>query len=109
MERDEIIRLAKEAGMGTAFYSQDNEPLTEELWGGPMRTRELIRFAHLVAAEYKRDAERYRWLREQNATLEDRTFYVGIDGRCIYPGHDWPWRVFHCLLLWLQVVDFAEV
>ena len=57
MDRDEIIRLAKEAGMGTAFYSQDNEPLTEELWGGPMRTNELERFAHLVAAEYKRDLE----------------------------------------------------
>ena len=101
MTREEVIRLAQQY----CDYSSDSkgrESFEFDDYG-------LYHFAQLVAAEYKRDALHYRWLREQNATLEDRTFYVGIDGRCIYPGHDWPWRVFHCLLLWLQVVDFAEV
>ena len=30
-------------------------------------------------AEAKKDAERYRWLRNQNELLENNTFYVGID------------------------------
>ena len=49
MERDEIIRLAKEAGFGA--LTGYGEVVVEK-------------FAHLVAAEYKRDAERYRWLRD---------------------------------------------
>lgn len=50
MPREEVIRLAKLAGMGTAFYSKGNEPLIEEIWGGPMQTALTIRFAELVAA-----------------------------------------------------------
>ena len=50
MTREEVIRLAKEAGIGTAFYGKGYEPLIEQIWGGPMRTNELARFAELVAA-----------------------------------------------------------
>ena len=32
-----------------------------------------------AAAGVVRDAERYRWLREQNESLESFTFYVGCD------------------------------
>ena len=70
MTRDEIIRLAKEVGaqcvmrtdspIGWEFYSDD----------------ELIRFAHLVAAEYKRDALRYRWLRKQDCIDWDQFQYA---------------------------------
>jgi len=48
MTREEVIRLAKEA-FGVEFISESD--------GG-----KLERFAHLVAAEYKKDAERYRKL-----------------------------------------------
>jgi hypothetical protein len=42
--------------------------------------RELYtRPAPSVPADVVRDAERYRWLREQNESLESFTFYVGCD------------------------------
>lgn len=55
MTREEVIRLAKEAGLLEVIddaYQERNDwhPFVE-------------RFVELVAAEYKRDAERYRWLR----------------------------------------------
>lgn len=84
MTREELIRIAGEVGA----YRYANRYLKYE----PTHTfivEKLERFAELVAAEYKRDAERYRWLREQNSTLEDRTFYVGIDDRSEPEGIMW--------------------
>jgi len=69
MTRDDIIQMAKEAGYGTAYYGADNEPLKEEVWGGPLETRKLVRFAALVAA-----AER-----EACAVLVDECGYFGPD------------------------------
>ena len=56
MERDEIIRLAKLAGNSAI----------DPLGLGGIDINWLERFAHLVAAEYKQDAERYRWLRHNS-------------------------------------------
>lgn len=50
MTREEVIRLAKEAG----GWEVDNKMAFYPEY--------LERFAHLVAAEYKQDAERYRKL-----------------------------------------------
>ena len=55
MERDEIIRLAKEATGNDPVYCRQEFTFSQ---------KQLERLAHLVAAEYKRDALRYRWLKE---------------------------------------------
>ena len=97
MTREEVIRLAKEAGISKAFVCGNPDACPEDdgcchnnkhdgYW---VRDEQLATFAELVAAEYKQDAERYRWLREQNATLEDRTFYVGVDARSEPEGIMW--------------------
>lgn len=67
MDRTEIIRLAKEA-FGVEFISESD--------GG-----KLERFAQLVAAEYKQDALRYRWLKEY-CTTESYDGDLGLKFRC---------------------------
>ena len=56
MTREDVIRLAKEAAL--------------TLWLSPEESKReylaIERFAELVAAEYKKDAERYRWLRAEH-------------------------------------------
>ena len=58
MTKEDIIRMAQEAGL--AFDSEEYP----DIWQTYMNAgrEQLERFAELVAAEYKRDAERYRKL-----------------------------------------------
>ena len=61
MTREELIRIAGEVGA----YRYANRYLKYE----PTHTftvEKLEAFAELVAAEYKKDAERYRWLRAEH-------------------------------------------
>lgn len=63
MTREEIIRLA--------FQSR----LTEDLWlTDETDYPHLERFAELVAAEYKQDALRYRWLRDMHDSGDPNWF-----------------------------------
>ena len=48
MNREEILQIAKEAGVEQAGFF------------------ELERFANLVVAQYEQDALRYRWLRDMH-------------------------------------------
>jgi len=43
--RDDIIRMAREAGMGTERHADG-----DYVWGGPSQTEVMMRFAALVAA-----------------------------------------------------------
>ena len=45
MNRDDIIRMAREAGMGTERHADG-----DYVWGGPSQTEVMMRFAALVAA-----------------------------------------------------------
>lgn len=55
MNRDDIIRMAREAGFATSWTEAAGQALE--------------RFATLVAAADREDAERYRWLRDNNASF----------------------------------------
>jgi hypothetical protein len=59
MTRDEIIRLAREAGV--EFYPSPTNDVRLCL------LKNLARFSALVIAAERADAERYRWLRNNNA------------------------------------------
>ena len=58
MTREELLNLANDAG----FYIREEEGFQWLDETGDMEPLEC--FANLVAAEYKRDALRYRWLKE---------------------------------------------
>jgi hypothetical protein len=58
MTRDDIIRMAREAG----FVN-----LSDQYWD--CTTEGIGRFAALVAEADKKDADRYRWLRDNNASF----------------------------------------
>lgn len=61
MNRDDIIRMAREDG-----FEQTSLGMTYTSGALP----ELLeRFAALVAAADKKDADRYRWLRDNNANF----------------------------------------
>ena len=55
MTNDEILQAAKEAGYGTAFYSYDDKPAHEEIWGGPMETQKVRSLIKIIE---KRTIER---------------------------------------------------
>lgn len=50
MNRDDIIRMAQDAGMGVQYYQKNDGALVPEVWGGPSQTKIIERFAALVAA-----------------------------------------------------------
>jgi hypothetical protein len=52
MNREDLVRMAREAGMGTERHADG-----DYVWGGPSQTEVMMRFAALVAA-----AERKRLL-----------------------------------------------
>ena len=63
MTNDEILQAAKEAGYGTAFYSDNNKLFHEEIWGGPMETQKVRSLIKIIE---KRTIERcaveaYEW------------------------------------------------
>ena len=53
MNREELIRLAFQSGLSDDLWLTDETDYPR-----------LERFAELVAAEYKQDAERYRFIRD---------------------------------------------
>ena len=55
MTNDEILQAAKEAGYGTAFYSDNNKLFHEEIWGGPMETQKVRSLIKIIE---KRTIER---------------------------------------------------
>ena len=55
MTSDEILQAAKEAGYGTAFYSDNNKLFHEEIWGGPMETQKVRSLIKIIE---KRTIER---------------------------------------------------
>ena len=55
MTNDEILQAAKEAGYGTAFYSDNNKLFHEEIWGGPMETQKVRSLIKIIE---KRTVER---------------------------------------------------
>jgi hypothetical protein len=61
MNRDDIIRMAREAGF--EFNSLGGTYTSGKL------DEHLERFAALVAEADKKDADRYRWLRDNNASF----------------------------------------
>ena len=60
-DRDEIIRMAREAG----FNVEANGAINDGIETAADFSAELKRFAVLASAEFRKDAERYRWLRVQ--------------------------------------------
>ena len=79
MNRDDIIRLARKAGLSNEIGA----------FGYPYLP-ELERFAALVAAAERdaavKDAERYRWLKKENS----RTFPSTASACVTFNiGHDW--------------------
>ena len=55
MTNDEILQAAKEAGYGTAFYSDNNKLFHEEIWGGQMETQKVRSLIKIIE---KRTIER---------------------------------------------------
>lgn len=70
-DKDKVIAAAKEVGAQQRIYK--TSPGLDHFL---LETEQLERFAQLVAAEYKRDAERYRWLREQDCVDWDQFQYA---------------------------------
>ena len=51
MNRDDIIRMAREAGISTQYDSDNGKDWTANVWGGAMQTRVMERFANLIEQE----------------------------------------------------------
>ena len=86
MTREEVIRLAKEAGIKLTPFTVDGEEY--DFSDVEMDSDEnLFRFAELVAAEYKRDADKYVWPKMKKVRM---LCWINSRAELVWREESWP-------------------